>query len=62
MKIKKGCTASTSDFWYDISDGGYLNPEKICANQKDADRVISAVETIKDFYDSCKEQIDGFEQ
>jgi hypothetical protein len=62
MKIKEGLTISTFDFWYDLTDGGYLKPEKICANLHDAERVQEAREVILDFYESCVEQIDGFEQ
>jgi hypothetical protein len=60
MKIKKGCEASTGDFWYDLTDGGYLNPRDICENAKDAKKVEDAVKVIRDFQESCEAQIDGF--
>lgn len=60
MKIKEGCTASTSDFWYDLTDGGYLNPEDILENAEDVARVKEAIETLKEFEDSCDEQIEDF--
>ena len=62
MEIKKGCKASTGDFWYDLTDGGYLEPEKICANKSDADKVNQAIEVIKDFQQSCEDQIEDFVQ
>ena len=62
MKIKEGCTASSSDFWYDLSSGGYLKPEDILEDSNDIERVKKAIETIKDFEDSCDEQIEGFIQ
>jgi hypothetical protein len=62
MKIKEGCVASTGDFWYDLTDGGYLDPEEICAHEEDAKRVREAIAVIKDFEDSCTEQIEGFIQ
>lgn len=62
MKIKKGCEASTSDFWYDLTDGGYLNPDDICENSNDAKKVKEAIKVIKDFQDSCEEQIEDFIQ
>lgn len=62
MKIKKGLEISTGDFWYDLTDGGYLNPNEICLNKKDAEKVEEAIEIIKDFKDSCEEQIEGFTQ
>lgn len=60
MKIKKGCEASTDDFWYDLIDGGYLKPEEILENKEDVDRVLAAIETILEFEESCNEQIEGF--
>ena len=62
MKVKKGLEISTSEFWYDLTDGGYLKPEEICENEEDAKKVIEAIKTIEDFRDSCEEQIEGFIQ
>jgi len=62
MKIKKGLEVSTGDFWYDLIDGGYLDPEEICADKKDAQKVKKAIAVIKDFENSCEEQIEGFIQ
>jgi hypothetical protein len=60
MKIKKGCEASTDDFWYDLIDGGYLNPEDILEDKEDVKKVLQAIEVIQDFAASCDEQIEGF--
>ena len=60
MKIKKGCKASTSDFWYDLSDGGYLKPKDICADAAEAEKVEAAVNVILDFQESCEDQIKDF--
>ena len=62
MEIKKGCKASTSDFWYDLTEGGYLKPEKMLKKESDAKRVKDAIAVIKEFELSCEEQIDGFTQ
>jgi hypothetical protein len=62
MKIKKGLENSTGDFWYDLTDGGYLDPEKICEDLEDAKKVKQAIAVIKDFENSCEEQIEGFVQ
>jgi hypothetical protein len=62
MKIRKSCTASTSDFWYDLTDGGYLKPEKICADKADAQRVKDAIVVVREFQESCEDQIEGFLQ
>ena len=62
MKLKKGLKDSTSDFWYDLTSGGYLDPFKMCASKQDAEKVIEAVAIVKDFENSCEEQIEGFIQ
>jgi hypothetical protein len=62
MEIKKGLTISSSDFWYDLTDGGYLDPFKICKNKEDSEKVSAAIKIIKDFQSSCEEQIEDFTQ
>jgi len=62
MKIKENCQASTAEFWYDLTDGGYLDPDEILENPEDAKRVKEAIAVIKEFENSCDEQIDGFVQ
>ena len=60
MEIKKGLEISTDDFWYDLTDGGYLKPKEICEKPEDAAKVIEAIEILRDFASSCEEQIEGF--
>ncbi len=60
MKIKENLEICSSEPWYDLSDGGYLNPQEICQEPEDAKKVEEAVEIVKDFLDSCEEQIEGF--
>jgi len=62
MEIKKGLNVSTGDFFYDLSDGGYLKPKEICVKPEDAEKVIEAVKVLMDFQDSCEKQIEGFIQ
>ncbi len=62
MKLKKGLDVHTDDFWYDISEGGYLDPKEICLHQADAIKIIEAVKVIMEFEQSCEEQIEGFVQ
>ena len=61
MKIKEGCKASTSEFWYDINEG-YLKPEDILEDSKDVKAVLAAVQLLAEFEASCEEQIEGFVQ
>ena len=62
MEIKKDLDVSSGDFWYDLTDGGYLDPQEICAKKEDADKVEDAMAVIKDFQSSCEAQIEGFIQ
>jgi len=60
MKIKDECAASTSEFWYDLTDGGYLDPEDMLEDPEDVTRVRNAIAVIREFEAACNEQIDGF--
>lgn len=62
MEIKKGLEISSSEFWYDLTDGGYLEPLEICESPEDAAKVKKAIEIVLDFQKSCEEQIEGFIQ
>lgn len=62
MKIKDNCEASSDDFWYDLTSGGYLKPEDILEDQEDVQRVKNAVQVLTEFERSCEEQIEGFIQ
>jgi len=60
MKILPDCEAYTSDFWHDLTQGGRLVPEAMMASTYDVQRVLDAIETLKEFEKACGEQIEGF--
>ena len=62
MKIKKDLDICTQDFWYDLTDGGYLKPEEILVNQEDIDKVNKSIEILMEFQQSCEDEIEGFVQ
>lgn len=33
MKFKEGVETATSDFWYDLFEGGYLTPSNMVADE-----------------------------
>jgi len=37
------------DFWYDLTDGGYLDPEKFLADNKQIKKLNDAVELVESF-------------
>jgi hypothetical protein len=61
MKIKENLQeVQTSDFWYDLSKGGYLDPEKLCENEEDAKKVREAIKVVEEYEESLEEQIEDF--
>jgi hypothetical protein len=59
-KVKKGLEVSTGDFWYDLSLGGYIDPNEILENTDDIEEVKNAIRIVKKFERSCEEQIENF--
>ncbi len=56
MELKKGLEVSTDDFWYDLTYGGYLKPEEMCANPRDAERVNAAIALLQEFQQACEKE------
>ena len=56
MEFKKKSIISTSDFWYDLMEGGYVKPEKLLKDKKDVEAVLSAIKTLRDFQNSAESQ------
>ena len=61
MKIKQGAEASTSDFWYDLTSGGYLKPSELLEDHEVAKKVEEAVKLVQEFEEACREQIEDFD-
>lgn len=49
MNIKENAAIFTSDFWYDLFQGGYIKPEEILENESDVQNVKNAIKVILDF-------------
>ena len=56
MKFKKNATIETSDFWYDLLDGGYIKPEELLEEAIDISIVEEAIAILLEFYKSAEEQ------
>lgn len=56
MEFKKNAEINTSDFWYDLFEGGYINPEKLLENKEDANKIKEAIALLKNFKDSAEEE------
>jgi hypothetical protein len=62
MKVKPDLEVSSADFWYDLTKGGYLKPSEILVESEDVRNVENAIQVLTEFENSCKHQIEGFEQ
>lgn len=56
MEFKKGVTIESSDFWYDLTDGGYIKPEELLKNTIDMQRVNGAIATLMLFKMEAEKQ------
>jgi len=54
MKLKDDVTFTTSDFWYDVFEGGYINPSNYLANADDIKAVQDATNILEEFKDSLE--------
>lgn len=62
MKIKTGLDINSQDFFYDLTNGGYLDPFDICENIEDAERVYKSIKILVEFRDSIRESYEDFLQ
>jgi hypothetical protein len=56
MKFIKGSQISTSEFWYDLFDGGYIDPENLLESEEDVKQVRRAMQVLQQFYNEAEEQ------
>ena len=40
------------EFWYDLTDGGYINPEDIIADREQLAKLEAAIALVKSFADA----------
>ena len=43
----------TNDLYYDLFEGGYINPEDLLENKEEIDKVKQAIETVNKFLDGA---------
>lgn len=54
MKFKSGAKIETSDFWYDLTDGGYIKPKNVLENLDDILAVEKAKHLLMEFKDQAE--------
>jgi len=56
MKFKKNAkTVHSSDYWYDLTDGGYIKPDELL-EKNDAQEVKEAINTIIAFFEQAENE------
>ena len=56
LKFKKDAHIVTSDFWYDITDGGYIKPESLLEDPNEAKAVNEAISLLRKFFEEAESQ------
>ncbi len=56
MKFKKDASVSTNDFWYDLTDGGYINPRDLLEDEADIEKINDAIAIVEDFRNEMEEK------
>lgn len=54
MKWKENAEIVTSDFWYDLIDGGYIKPKDLLEDESEIKRIGDAIEVLKEFRRSAE--------
>lgn len=55
MEFLENAEITTSDFWYDVFEGGYIKPEKLLKSSDDIAKVKEAIAVLEKFYNSAEE-------
>ncbi len=55
IKFKRG-KITTSDFWYDLTDGGYIKPSEIVLDPVLGKDLDEAVAKLRNFYNQLENQ------
>lgn len=55
MKWKKDAEIVTSDFWYDLTDGGYIVPSELLEDEEEIAEVENAIKVLRKFLRSAQE-------
>jgi len=53
--FKKDAAVHTEEFWYDITDGGYIIPGDLLEDKKQAEELIKAIKLVVSFENALEE-------
>jgi hypothetical protein len=57
-KFKKDVSVYTEEFWYDLTDGGYIIPEEILEDDEQIKELNKAIELVLSFEKKIDEMMD----
>jgi len=46
---------SSNGFWYDLTDGGYINPDEILVDKDKAKKINEAIKLLRDWEDELRD-------
>ena len=52
-KFNENVKVTSSELWYDLTDGGYIDPDRMLLDSSQAAKVNKAIELIEDFLQSA---------
>ncbi len=55
FKFKAGAEIITDDFWYDLTDGGYIEPSKILSDKAQIEEVERAIALLRSFKEQAED-------
>ena len=47
--FKEGVEVFTEEFWYDLTDGGYIEPENVLADEEQIAKLQAAIDLVRSF-------------
>lgn len=48
-KFKDGVDVYTEEFWYDLTDGGYIKPENVLSDNEQITKLREAIDLVRSF-------------
>lgn len=54
--FKEGVEIFTEEFWYDLTDGGYIKPEEVLADKEQVAKLQAAIDLVRSFESAIDER------
>lgn len=55
-KFKENIDIYTEEFWYDITDGGYIKPEEVLSDDEQIKKLKEAIDLVRSFEKAIDEK------